>query len=67
MIAGMFGLAGAGMCVMVADAFEKGSGARVAAFLAVALGCFAVAIFGVKPTPSYLSECDDYSIYASSC
>lgn len=68
MLAGLFGLVGIVLCFFVADAFDKGSGGRVALYLSVALVCFGISIMGVTDTPAFLvDECDDYSRFASSC
>lgn len=67
MLAGLFGLVGIVLCLFVADAFEKGHGARVAGYLAAVLLCFGIAISGTSLTPAYLESCDDYSRFASSC
>lgn len=67
MIAALSGLVGIGLCLFVADAFDKGSGAKVAMFLCSALVCFGIAIASVGKTPDYLDRCDDYSRFASSC
>jgi NhaP-type Na+/H+ or K+/H+ antiporter len=67
MLAGIFGLVGIMFCLLIADAFEKGSGGRVALFLSAAVVCFGISIAGISTTPAYLESCDDYSRFASSC
>lgn len=67
MIAAVAGIVGIVLCLFVADAWEKRSGAKVAGFLVAALVCFGLSIGGISKTPSFLSDCDDYSRFASSC
>jgi hypothetical protein len=66
MIAAVAGIVGIVLCLFVADAWSKSSGAKVAMFLAGAGICFGIAIAGASKAPPF-SECDDYSRFASSC
>lgn len=66
-MAAVFGLVGIVLCLFVAEAFEKGHGAKVAGYLVAVLICFGIAISGMSMTPAYLESCDDYSRFASSC
>lgn len=67
MIAAAFGLVGIVFCLFLAEAWEKQSGIKVAAYLAIVLVCFGIAIGGTSILPPYLESCDDYTRFASSC